>query len=769
MKRILLSSGRVLLLGALFLFSRNNADAVQGRIHGTVSGNGGPIVGATVRLLEFDRTTYTDAHGIFVFPDLPRGTYSIFARVIGYASATNRVVVGDTTAETSVRLHESAIEGEEIVVSASPYARPADDQYQSAEAKSMVEFHQSSGSSFAEKISDLPGVTVRSDGSTPSRPILRGLSDNRVLVLENGLRTGDISTYDPAHAVPIEAASISQIDVVRGPASILYGPSTIGGLVNVITNTIPSASIEPFSGSVSVSGNSVSDEYTGYFNGVYSGSGHAVAISAGGLHAQDIRVPSGMYVDPASGKGFELSRMPQTFDRAQETGIGYSYEGNFGMIGIGGKHFEMDYGIPGVPPNADWTSVPPTTSRITQHKNLLEMRSLYVINGSVIREVKLNADYVDYTHSEFPTLQDSSGISDPQANHFHKQAVNATLQFQHQKTGRFQGTVGLWTNIENLTIEGDQPLGPNSLTTGLAAYLFEEYLAADNARLQAGIRYDYNRIHTTPYAASLDSVFQTLDVGRQSNAVTASFGAIEKLTPELTATLSVARSFRAPTVQELFANGLDAASATYSRGDAGLGPEIGFGIDASLKGNFLSASFEITPYVNIIDRYIYAFLTGDTLQAFPVRQFSSTNARLTGFEASATVQPLPNVAVRATMDYVNAEDTRRNVPLPFTPPMRGLVSLRYQDNISSAMVQWRLAARQSRLGDGDTPTAGYGVINIGSGFRIAGAGLIHTIGIYCDNLLNKEYRDNLSAVKDFLPQPARGFRLTYDLIFSTGL
>ena len=586
-----------------------------------------------------------------------------------------------------------------------------------------------------------------------------------MLILENGLRTGDISTYDPAHAVPIDALSISQIDVVRGPASILYGPSTIGGLVNVITNTIPAFSTNPFSGRVSLEGNSVSDEYAGYFDGVYSNGGSALGISGSGLHSQDIRIPAGEYADPASGQEFNLNRMPQSFDHAQEGSIGYSYQDDFGMIGIGGKHYEMNYGIPGVPPNPNWMNVPPATSRITQYKNSLEMRSLFVFDGSLLKQGKFNANYVDYRHSEYPTAEDSTGVSDPQANEFHKQAFNATLQFEHQQFGKFQGVVGLWTDIEYLTIEGDMPLGPNSVTTGIAGYAYEEYLANENTRLQAGIRYDFNRIQTKPYAASTDSVFQVLDVARSSNAVTASIGAIEKVSHELTASLSAARSFRPPTVQELFANGLDAASATYSIGDANLTPETGFGIDAALKGTFTDLSFELSPYVNFVNNYIYAFLTGDTLQAFPVRQFSATDARLEGFEALLMVQPVQKIALRASIDFVNAEDTKNNAPLPFTPPMRGLLRMSYQDEMYSGMVEWRLAARQTRLGDGDTPTAGYGVVNLGAGIRFAGSGIEHTISIHCDNLFNQVYRDNLSVIKDFLPQPARGVRLNCDLLF----
>jgi iron complex outermembrane receptor protein len=221
----------------------------------------------------------------------------------------------------------------------------------------------------------------------------------------------------------------------------------------------------------------------------------------------------------------------------------------------------------------------------------------------------------------------------------------------------------------------------------------------------------------------------------------------------------------APTVQELFANGLDAASATYSKGDADLTPETGFGVDASLNLRTDAFVIEISPYLNVVNSYIYAFLTGDTLQDFPVRQFSATDARLAGVEAGVTVEPARNFALKATVDYVNAQDTKNNVPLPFTPPLRGLLALTYRSPLFWGKFEWRLAAAQTRLGDGDTPTAGYGLVNIGAGLRLSSGGLVHALSVHCDNVLNKEYRDNLSVIKDFLPQPARSFRLVYDLLF----
>jgi iron complex outermembrane receptor protein len=734
-----------------------------GSIAGTVRSGATPIVGATVRLLGLDRATETDGEGYFSFPDVPNGSYKIFVRCIGYTSSTQTANVENNSARLSFSLNQTAIQSEGVIVSASPYARPANEEYQPTESMSREQVQNAPGQSFAERISDMPGVSVRYNGSAPARPMIRGLSDNEVLVLEDGLRDGDVSTYDPAHAVPILPISINQIEVVRGPASILFGPNAIGGLVNIVTNTVPSPSNKSFSGTASLSGNTVSDLYSGYFDGTYSNGGNALSVSAGGSHSQDVRIPQGSYSDGID--SYELNRMPHSFAHAQEEGAGYSYTGDFGMIGAGYKHFEMTYGIPGTPPNADWMNDMPTTSLIEQKRNLVEMRGQWMVDGAAIHQIRLNADFVDYDHSEYPTQQDSTGVSNPQANFFHKQTFNATLQLMHRQIGQLRGTIGLWTEIADLKIQGDQPLGPNSITSGFAGYIYEEYLLNDDIRFEAAIRYDFNNIHTQPYPQSQDTVFQTLDVSRSHNALTASFGAVQNISQNVIVSLSFGRSFRAATVQELFAQGADAASNTYSMGDPNLSPETALGVNASLKVHFPDFSFEVTPYINYINNYIYAYLRGDTIESLPVRQFSASDARLYGYEASITVEPISGIAAETSVNYVNAQDIKGNVPLPFIPPLHGFMRLTYRNSVYTGSVEWRLAASQTRLGPGDTYTAGYGVVNIGAGVRLVSGGLVHDIGFHCDNLFNQVYRDNLSVIKDFIPMPGRGLRLNYDLMF----
>ncbi|HZS59479.1 MAG TPA: TonB-dependent receptor [Gemmatimonadaceae bacterium] len=750
------------LLAALLAGS---ATAQAQSIRGTVTSSNGPIVGASVRLLELDRIERTDAQGGFRFAAVPRGTYRVYVGVTGYAAVTDTVRLTRDTASIAFRLTPTAIPLKEVVVSASPTARPADEEYAPAESKSQIDFDNTAGASFAEKINDLPGVNARWNGSAAARPILRGLGDNDVLVLENGLRMGDIATFDPAHATPIDALSITQVDVVRGPATILYGSSTVGGIVNVITNLVPTPSDHPLSGTAALEANSVSSEYAGYTNTVFTSGGSAFHVSAGGLHSTNVGIPAGIYPDPASGTPFALHSIPASDDRTAEEGAGYSYQGDFGMIGLGGRHFNTDYGIPGLPPNVNWLTVPPTTSRIHQQRNTGELKALFNTGSNVFDHVKIDASYNDYLHSEFPTQQDSTGVSDPQANHFHKVELNGMLQLEQHAIGNLSGTIGLFTDIQDLTIEGQQPLGPNSRTTNLAAYAYEEYRLLPGTRLQAGVRYDYNKIQTRPYGLSQDSTFQTIDESRLSNAVTASLGAVQHLSSGLTASLSLARSFRAPTVQELFANGLDASSGTYSIGTASLVPEVGYGIDASLKGSFANAAFELSPYVNFISHYIYGFLTGDTIQGFPVRQFTTSDARLFGFEAAATVQPVNHIALRASTDYVNAENTQLGIPLPFIPPLRGLLRAAYQDATYMGMIEWRGAAAQTRLGVGDTETSGYALFNLGVGIRLPQGGVVHNISLHLDNVFNRRYYDAVSVIKTWVAQPGRGVRLNYEILY----
>lgn len=756
--------GRVQTAITLLIMTIVSARAHAQTITGTVRSAGQPIVGATVRLLELERLDRTGPDGTFRFANVPSGTFRIVASATGYAAATDTVRVAGPTATVAIELHQSPMPLPPVVVSA-PTARLANELYQPAAAKNRADFDNSPGMTFAEKIGDLPGVAVRGNGAAPSRPILRGLGDNEVTVLENGLRIGDIATYDPAHATPVDALSIDEVDVVRGPATILYGPSTIGGIVNLLTGLVPTVAERATSGTVSLEGNTVNHEVAGYFNTSFSSGHSAIRVSASGLHAGDIAIPAGSYVDPASGATFNLRQLPQTFDRSLQAGIGLAHQGTFGTISIGAKHYDVNYGIPGVPPNPNWMSVPPTTSRITQQRNALEFKTLLNVGGRFAQRLKLEASYNDYNHAEFPTAQDSTGVSDPQANHFHKRELNVVLQVQQRPLGRLSGTLGLWTDVQNLTIDGDQPLGPNSVTTGLAGYAYEELMVHDDTRLQAGVRFDYNRIHTNPNPGSSDSIFRTIDNTRLSNAMTASIGAIHELTRGLTAAFSVARSFRAPTVQELFANGLDAASETYSIGTATLAPETGVGFDAALKGSFGTASFEVSPFLNVIDHYIYGFLRGDTIQNFPVRQFGATTARLAGVETSLTLAAVSHVVVHGSASYVNAQDTRRGIPLPFIPPLHGALSAGWQGLRYTGAIEIRMAASQHRLGDGDTPTDGYAILNVGAGVRFLHRAIESVMSVHCDNAFDTVYRDHTSVIKDFLPQPGRSFRLNYQLFY----
>jgi iron complex outermembrane receptor protein len=722
-----------------------------------------------VRLLELDRETRAGEGGTFSFARVPAGRYHLIAGLIGYAAQTNEVEVSGETTSTSFVLTASAIPMDEVVVSATPVPRPADEMFLSSESKTRVELLASPGATFAEKLSDIPGVNVRSLGPAPSRPVLRGLSDNRVLVLENGLRMGDLATFDPAHATPVEAIGLRQVDVVRGPASILYGPSTIGGVVNLISDIVPGVADRKISGVATLEGNTGSDLYSGALSTVWSGQKTAFSIKGGGVHAQDVGIPSKIYVDPATGTPFELERMPHSFDRSYEGGAGFAYQGETKTFGIGGRLVSLNYGVTGVPPNDDFANVPPSTARITEKRATVELRGGL---GALSRRWTFEGAFNGYEHREYPTFQDSTGaVFEKKEAEFEKQTGNMRLQRRHS-SGKLEGAIGAWADLENQKIEGEEPLGPTSASTGLAGYAFEEYKLNLETRLQGGLRFDYNKVHAKPTeleqeedpSETPDTTFLHIDETRDWTAVTGSLGVLHEF-GHLTGTFSIGRSFRAPTVQELFADGKDDPSGTFTIGDDTMGPETGFGIDASIKGSYSKVRFEISPYATFIKDYIYGFLTGDTLENLPVRQFSATDAQLFGYEASVTVEVAPHVALGAASDYVHAQDTNSDQPLPFTPPLRGLLRASYSSDRWNGVLDWRLVAEQARLGQGDTPTAGYGLLNAGIGLRRAGGHRVHDLRLSCDNVFDRDIRDHLSVTKDFLPMPGRTLRLDYVLSY----
>ena len=164
--------------------------AVAQTICGAVTSRGTPIIGAAVQIPDINRAQRTGASGEFTFADMPAGTYTLFVSARGYASASKSITTHGATITVTFDLKPSALPLKEIVVSATPVARSTDDQYQATASKSLLDFQNSAGMSFAERISDVPGVAARSNGAAPARPILRGLGDNEVLVLENGLRMG---------------------------------------------------------------------------------------------------------------------------------------------------------------------------------------------------------------------------------------------------------------------------------------------------------------------------------------------------------------------------------------------------------------------------------------------------------------------------------------------------------------------------------------------------------------------------------------------------
>ena len=496
------------------------------------------------------------------------------------------------TTTLDIALRESPMRLEDVVVSAAPDAGSPREQYQSTATKSRADFLTSPGTSFAEKISDLPGVAVRGNGSAPDRPILRGLGDNEVLVLENGLRMGDLATFDPAHATPIDALSIAQVDVVRGPATILYGPSTIGGIVNVITDIVPEVSDRRVSGTAAWQREFREPTRRPATSTTCSATSiRRSRLSAGGVHGSDIRIPSSnVRRSRAAGAEFDLDRdaadvRSQLGSRRRLRVPGRS----FGTIGIGGKHFadELRHSRRSAEPGFRDDSAHHVAHRAAaQHGRAAAACSTSGAGCSIsVRRERPRTTTTRNPSSRPRRIE--TGVSDPQANHFRKRRLNAVVQLLQQPWGRLHGTLGLWTQHREPQHRGRSAARPELDDDGVGRHTrTRSSRVTPNTRLQAGLRYDYNKIQTHPYrrvdglgvpdAERVAAVQRGHGVARRGPAVRRAPHRIVQRRA------LVPRADRAGAVRQR--PRCRERHVLRRHGDAR--PETGYGVDASLRGTY---------------------------------------------------------------------------------------------------------------------------------------------------------------------------------------
>jgi iron complex outermembrane recepter protein len=702
--------------------------------------SGEPLQGVLVRIIELGRQDLTHPDGEFHLINLPAGRHTLLFERIGYRREVRevRADVGDVV-QLHVAMRPSAIELPGLVVTGTVGARLGEEAVRPTTTLSGQELLRKLDQTLAASLRQEAGLSATSMGPATARPVIRGLGGDRVLILEDGVRVGDLSSSSPDHAVAVDPLNARRLEVVRGPAALLYGSNAIGGVINIIREEVPASRPDRPTGTLSMQAQSVNRG--GALGGTVQAGIANIALRAEGTARRtgDLHVPPDTVLGNTSLRSYELS-------------LGASAIEPWGYAGVAYRFYDNAYGVPG-----DTLFGHPFGVDVEMRRHSLHADVHHLPSGGPFTAVDLRAKYTHYYHREIEDI----GVL---GTEFGLLTGAAELVARHRHVGRLDdGAVGLRVQWQDFAAGG--LIGtPPAKELGAAAFFLEE-LELGPFVVQFGGRYDWHRIE--PLQPDPDS-----DIGhireRTFGSVSGSLGVHYDFSHGWHLGASIARAYRTPNITELFSLGPHLAAYSFDVGNPDLAAEYGLGLDAFLRVGRDDLRGEFAVFRNALSNYIYYANTGSTTpDGLPIYQAVGRDALLSGAEASFEWSVVPAVVIEGTASYVRGTNRGTGEPLPQIPPLNGLVHVRYERPSHFVGAGWRGAAAQERVAfsEFETPTDGYGVFNIVAGYRWVAAGRIHNVTLRADNITNTLYRDHLSRVKHVLPEAGRNISLTYRLTY----
>lgn len=740
---IKLKNFRVLIFSLLILATITRAETPPGdkRQCGTLlgyvqdSGTAEPVSGVQVLLTEITRSGMSHEDGHFYIPELPLGKYTLRTFRIGYQNIvvsvninhcdTNRVVLKITNSPLEIAAIQVTENAESMNLATTPDI-----------VLENKKLRQQLGRTIAETIANEPGLDQRSMGPAPARPVLRGLSGDRLLLLEDGERTGDLSATSADHAVVIEPMTADRIEVIRGPAALIYGSNTLGGVVNVARGYIPTTWLNHIHGTATYQGETVNSGNSGGFAVTGPLGPLSLRLDGSVRHATDIRTPIG--------------RLKNTDILTGNASAGLGLTRAWGNLGMAGSYYQSDYGIPG-----GFVGAHPNGVDIKLNRRHFETQARFNFPTRWMNQLKLHGTYSRYYHKEL----ESNGILGIEFGvlSYHFSATANLQDFGWLKNG----VLGIWTELRDYASGGFTFTPPTKEITG-AAFIYEE-VHLGKWIFQTALRFDQRLVKPTHESFSKK-------IGWIRERTFADFsGALSAVYPVhriLAFGGRGMRSFRAPGIEELFSEGPHLAAYAFEVGNPELKEETGIGLEvfARLTGNRGQA--EWTVFHNQISDYIFPQNTGQInyRTLLPTYQFTGQDAVLLGSELTAEYEILPHLAVSGMLSYVRGDLTASNTPLPWMPPLSGKLQLKFNRENWGMGASLRSAAPQERLSEFEERTAGYSVLDLNAQVLFSGH-LLQSIDVIAGNVTNAEYRRHLSRVKSIVPEPGRNFKLLYRIYF----
>ena len=702
--------------------------AIEGKV---VDAAGGPVADARVTIMELKRRTTTAADGTFRFDGIPPGTYLLEANSPRFGKAIQRVAAGaaqPVTLTLDISLHE------EVTVAANLEVRTLSELAQPINVLTKSDLDERLQPTIGETLSGEPGVASTFFGRGASRPIIRGQGGDRIRMLQDGVGVGDVSATSPDHAVTINTLTTDKVEIVRGPATLLYGSSAIGGVVNSSDTRIASYLPEGIlSGAVDLGLASVADEARGALSLDARLGNFVLHGDASKLTSDDYDIPgfARTPVEPGDPFGFVPNSAVETSGAAG----GISYVGDAGYLGVSYSGFNSVYGSP---------AEEEVTIDLAQRR--VDVAGQLTTPFAFLRGAKVRFGTNDYQHDELEGSEKGTTFNDT--------GWEGRLELPHKPLGPLSGAFGVQIVHRDLEAIGEERFIPPTTTDAQGAFLFEEVPIGPAFRLQGGFRWEHSDVDSP----------ESPDVQNRSfNGYSGSLGFVWNFAPCWVLAASGARTTKLPNAQELFADGPHIGTNAFEIGDPFLDNEISTGVDVVVRLTEGVVSGSVAFFYQDFDGFIFERFTDEVMDDLQVIRYTQADARFIGGEGHVDIELLHtephHLVLELAADYVKADLKPSDVPLPRIPPLRYGGGLRYKSATWQGLFEIRRTDEQDQVAPFETVTPGYTFVNAMLGYRFFFGPVITDVIVTGTNLTNQEARNNVSFLKDVAPLPGRNVSL----------
>lgn len=628
------------------------------------------------------------------------------------------------------------------------------------------ELFQRTQPTLGDTLNGLPGVHADTFGAGASRPVIRGQSAPRVEVLSDSGALLDASDISPDHAVTAEPFLIERIEVLRGPATLLYGSGAIGGVVNIIDGKIPTQLPEDgFEGAVAARGVTASREKAAMLKATSQLTEHWVAhVEAVGRDAGDYRVAD-----------WHERRVAGSFSESLNGSVGLSWVGDRGYLGLAYTYRDDHYGVPGH--SHEYASCHPHGSTLhcgghdedtgEEHDHdhdhaheavpEIELLSRRVdVRGEIrqplagVERIRLRASHTDYRHDEL-----DEGLI---ATTFRKEGQQARIEVQHDEVFGWGGVFGLQYGRTKFTPRGSEAFLPSTDSESFGVFAVEHFELSPAWHVEAGARHEWQK-------------HRPLDDPRQrpkysDTATSMSAAAIWEFVPNYFMTFSVARSERVPHAQELYARGIHLATNTYECGlmphpltcggvdnNKPLRMETSNNVEVLLRKLTGSLTFSVGAFLNRVDDYVHA-RTLDQFESFRLVKYTQQDAEFVGVEGEVTYRFNPLVSATVFGDYVQGQLRNAGGDLPRIPAARYGARVHTQARGYGAELEYYRVQRQNDIAAFETPTPSHNMVNLTLSYRSRSEGG-YSVFLRASNLLDETVWNHASFLASSVPLPGR--------------